>query len=172
MWLLWLMRSDAMRWGQLCVIHMDWKKRRRAMFSATGRRDEQANTIDPYCTYIFLNPQMLLSIQRKLFFLMTLLLNGKMNPGDPLSTPLSSLCSASILIKSWAHIPSFFADPLPVSSQLTIDKKSFSLTCLGVHHIQFWEKITKSKEKKPSFPTPPQHITVIYVDYISFSRRV
>lgn len=120
----------------------------------------------------FLNPQMLLSIQRKLFFLMTLLLNGKMNPGDPLSTPLSSLCSASILIKSWAHIPSFFADPLPVSSQLTTDKKSFSLTCLGVHHIQFWEKITKSKEKKPSFPTPPQHITVIYVDYISFSRRV
>lgn len=122
MWLLWLMRSDTMRWGQLYVIHMDRAKRRRACFLLMEEEmSRQAQLILIAHTY-FESPNAPQYPAQTLLF-MTLLLNGKMNPGGPLSPPLSSLCSASILIKSWAHIPSYFANPLLVSSQLTIDKE-------------------------------------------------
>lgn len=109
------------------------------------------------------------SPEQTLFFPMTLLLRGKMDPGSPHS-PISSLCSAFILTSSGPH-SLILVVPLLISSQpIQSSKGPLSLPCLGCTTIKLERKEFKQRmNRKNDFS--PWHIIGFMLITFLFLRK-
>lgn len=94
---------------------------------------------------------------------------GQMDPRNPPS-PISSLCSPSIFIKSWAQILII----LPLAGFITVHsvcQRRVFLTCLCYTTTNLEKKELKQRmNRKKDFYS--QHIIGIHINYISFSQKV